>query len=102
MLTGRGDIEDGSSLCSVLLRTELEEKVRMAFAAPISFFKTISIIFGGAGLIFEGSTSRSGCGNETFCQGLPGGNPQGAVAQILTDGGGMAPGKSFPRPQYSP
>jgi hypothetical protein len=27
---------------------------------------------GGAGLIFEGLTNRSGCGNETFCQGLRG------------------------------
>jgi hypothetical protein len=29
----------------------------MTFAVPISFFKSISIIFGGAGLIFEGSTN---------------------------------------------
>jgi hypothetical protein len=55
MLTGRVGIEDDSSLCSVVRRIELEEKVRMAFAAPIFFFKTISIIFGGAGLIFVGT-----------------------------------------------
>jgi len=48
----------------------------MAFAILISFFKSISIIFGGAGLIFEGLTNRGGCGNEKFCQGLPGVNPQ--------------------------
>jgi hypothetical protein len=44
----------------------------MTFAVPISFFKSISIIFGGAGLIFEGLTKRGGCWNEKFCQGLPG------------------------------
>jgi hypothetical protein len=27
-------------------------------------------------LIFEGSTNAGGCGDETFCQGLPGINPQ--------------------------
>jgi hypothetical protein len=49
---------------------------RMAFAVPISFFKSISMIFGGAALIFEGLTNRGGCGNEKFCQGLTGVNPQ--------------------------
>jgi len=48
----------------------------MTFAAPISFFKSTSIIFGGAGLIFEGLTNQCGCGHEKFCQGLPGVNPQ--------------------------
>ena len=57
---------------------------RTNFAVPISFFKSISIIFGGAGLIFEGFTNRGGCGNEEFCQGLPGVNPQQAVDQTLT------------------
>ena len=32
--------------------------LRMSFAAPISFFKNISIIFGGAGLVFEGLTNN--------------------------------------------
>jgi len=45
-------------------------------AVPVSFFKSISITFGGAGLIFEGWTNRGGCGHEKFCQGLPGVNPQ--------------------------
>jgi hypothetical protein len=44
----------------------------MTFSVPISFFKSISIIFGGAGLIFEGLINRVGCRNDTFCQGLPG------------------------------
>jgi hypothetical protein len=39
---------------------------KMAFAVPISFFKSISIIFREAGLIFEGLTNRGGCGNEKF------------------------------------
>jgi hypothetical protein len=30
---------------------------RVTFAVQISFFKSISIIFGGAGLIFEGVTN---------------------------------------------
>ena len=34
------------------------------------------MIFGGAGLIFEGLVNRGGCRNEKFCQGLPGVNPQ--------------------------
>jgi hypothetical protein len=55
----------------------------MTFAVPISFFKSISIIFGGAGLIFEGLTNRCGCGNEKFCQGLPGVNPQRSNQSIL-------------------
>ena len=45
---------------------------RMTFALPISFFKSISIIFGGDGLIFEGLTNRVEYRNEKFCQGLPG------------------------------
>jgi hypothetical protein len=45
---------------------------RMGFAVQISFFESISIMYGGAGLIFEGLTKRGGCGNDRFCQGLPG------------------------------
>ena len=56
---------------------------RMTFAAPISFFKSISMIFGRAGLIFEGSTNGGGCRNETFCQGLPGVNPQRSNQIVL-------------------
>ena len=55
----------------------------MAFAAPISFFESISIMFGGAGLIFEGLTNRGGCGHEKFCQGLPGVNPQRSNQSVL-------------------
>jgi hypothetical protein len=53
---------------------DISQKIRpkMTFAAPISFFKSISIVFGGAGLIFEGLTNRGGRGDETFCHGLPG------------------------------
>jgi len=39
----------------------------MTFAVPISFFESISIIFGGAGLIFEGLTNCGGCRHEKFC-----------------------------------
>ena len=56
---------------------------RMPFAVPISFFKSISMIFGGAGLIFEGLTNRGGCGNETFCEGFPGVNPQRSNQSVL-------------------
>jgi len=56
---------------------------RMTFAVPISFFKSISIIFGRAGLIFEGSTNGGGCRNETFCQGLPGVDPQRSNQIVL-------------------
>jgi hypothetical protein len=56
---------------------------RMAFAVPSSFFKSISIILGGAGLIFEGLTNRGGCENETFCQGFPGVNPQRSNQSVL-------------------
>ena len=49
---------------------------RMIFAVPVSFFKSISIIFGGAGLIFEGLTNPCGCRNGKFCQCLLGVNPQ--------------------------
>jgi hypothetical protein len=55
----------------------------MAFAVPISFFKSISIVFGGAGLIFEGLINRSGCGNEIFCQGLLGVNPQRSNQSVI-------------------
>ena len=55
----------------------------MAFAVPVSFFKSISIIFEGAGLIFEGLTKRGGCRNEEFCQGLPGVNPQRSNQSVL-------------------
>jgi len=53
-----------------------ENPPRMTFAGPASFFQSISIIFGEAGLIFEDLKSRGGCGKEEFCQGLPGVNPQ--------------------------
>jgi hypothetical protein len=39
----------------------------MTFAVPVSFFESISIIFGGTGLIFEGLTKRGGCRHEKFC-----------------------------------
>jgi len=55
----------------------------IAFAVPISFFKSISIMFGGAGLIFEGLINRGGCGREAFCQGLPGVNPQRSNQSVL-------------------
>jgi len=48
----------------------------MTLAVPVSFFKSISIISGGAGLIFEGLANRGGCWKEKFCQGLVGINPQ--------------------------
>jgi hypothetical protein len=48
----------------------------MTLAVPISFFESISIVFGGAGSIFEGLTNRGGCWNEKFCQGFVGINPQ--------------------------
>ena len=57
--------------------------LRMPFAVPISFFKSISIIFGGAGLIFEGLTNPGGCRNGKFCQGLPGANPQRSNQSVL-------------------
>ena len=41
------------------------------------------MIFGGAGLIFEGLTNRGGCENETFCQGLPGVHPQRSNQSVL-------------------
>ena len=43
----------------------------MTFAVPIPFFKSISIIFGGAGLIFEGLTNRGGCWNEKLSRRQP-------------------------------
>jgi len=55
----------------------------MTFAVPISFFQSISIIFGGAGLIFEGLTNRRGCRKEKFCQCLPGVNPQRSNQSVL-------------------
>jgi hypothetical protein len=55
----------------------------MTFAVPISFFKSISIIFGGAGLIFEGSTNGGGHWNDKFCRGLPGLNPQRSNQGVL-------------------
>jgi hypothetical protein len=55
----------------------------MTFAVPISFFKSISIIFGGAGLIFEGLINRDGCLNERFCQGSVGVNPQRSNQSVL-------------------
>jgi len=42
------------------------------FADPVSFFKSISIAFGGAGLIFEGLQISGGCRKGKFCQGFPG------------------------------
>jgi hypothetical protein len=56
---------------------------RIAFAVPISFFKSISMIFGGAGLIFEGLTNGCRCGNHKFCQGLHGVNPQRSNQSVL-------------------
>jgi hypothetical protein len=56
---------------------------RMIFAAPIPFFQSISIVFGGAGLIFEGLTNPVGCRNEEFCQGLPGVHPQRSNQSVL-------------------
>ena len=66
-------------------RRYLTKEIRpgMAFAVPISFFKSISIIFGGAGLIFEGLANGSGHWNEKFCQGLPGVNPQRSNQSVL-------------------
>ena len=55
----------------------------MTFAVPIPFFKSISIIFGGAGLLFEGLTNRGGCWNEKFCQGSVGVNPQRSNQGVL-------------------
>jgi hypothetical protein len=56
---------------------------RIAFAVPISFFKSISMTFGDAGLIFEGLVKGGGCRNGTFCQGLPGVNPQRSNQSVL-------------------
>jgi hypothetical protein len=39
----------------------------MTFAVPGSFFESISIMFGEAGLIFEGLANRVGYRNEKFC-----------------------------------
>ena len=69
-----------------LFRKEISHKKisqRMPFAVPIFFFKSISIIFGGAGLIFEGLTNRGGYRNGKFCQGLPGVNPQRSNQSVL-------------------
>jgi hypothetical protein len=46
------------------------------FAVPVSLFKSISITFGGAGLIFECLDGSSECGNGIFCRGFSGANPQ--------------------------
>jgi hypothetical protein len=46
------------------------------FSVPVSFFKSISIIFGSTGLIFEGLRNPGGCRNGKFCKGLSGVNPQ--------------------------
>jgi hypothetical protein len=56
---------------------------RIALAVPISFFKSISMIFGGAGLIFEGLTNGCKCRNHKFCQGLHGVNPQRSNQSVL-------------------
>jgi len=55
----------------------------MSFAVPVSFFKSISMTFGGTGLIFEGLTNPGGCGNKKFCQGFPGVNPQRSNQRML-------------------
>jgi hypothetical protein len=55
----------------------------MKFAVPGSFFKSISITFGGAGLIFEGSRNSGGSRNGKFCQGFPGENPQRSNQAML-------------------
>jgi len=44
---------------------------KMSFAVPISFFKSISIIFGGAGLIFEGLTNNVDVGMRNSARGTP-------------------------------
>jgi hypothetical protein len=56
---------------------------RMPFAVPICLFKSLSIIFRGADLIFEGLTNRGGCRRGKFCQGLPGVNPQRSNQSVL-------------------
>jgi hypothetical protein len=43
---------------------------------PVSLFKTLSMTFGGSGLIFEGLERSSGRRNSKFRQGLPGVSPQ--------------------------
>ena len=58
--------------------------MRMTFAVPISFFESISIIFGGAGLIFEGFTNRGGRWNKKFCQGLAGAPACHASRSVVT------------------
>ena len=55
----------------------------MSFAAPISFFKSISIISGAAGSIFEVLRKRGGCWNETFSQGFRGANPQRSNQSVV-------------------
>jgi hypothetical protein len=55
----------------------------MTFAVPVSFFKSISIVFGGAGLIFEGLRNPGECRNGKFCQGSPGVNPQRSNQAML-------------------
>jgi hypothetical protein len=56
---------------------------KKSFAVPIPFFKSISIIFGGAGLIFEGLRNSGECRNGKFCQGLTGVNPQRSNQSVL-------------------
>jgi hypothetical protein len=41
-----------------------------SFALPVSFFKSISMTFGGAGLIFEGLRQSGECRNEGILLGL--------------------------------
>ena len=43
-----------------------ENSTKMTFAVPVSFFESISIIFGGAGLIFEGLTNRGGLSDVNY------------------------------------
>ena len=63
------------------LRKEIAPGVNLA--VPISFFKSISIIFGGAGLIFEVLIKEGGWGNEKFCQDLSAVNPQRSNQGVL-------------------
>ena len=52
-------------------------------AVPVPFFKSISMIFGGADLIFEGLKNPGRCRNHKFCQGLPGVNPQRSNQRVV-------------------
>jgi hypothetical protein len=61
----------------------VSSSLKITFAVPLAFFKSISITFGGAGLIFEGLKNRRGGRNGKFCQGFPGANPQRSNQSML-------------------